>query len=349
MPANPITGDSCLDAARASAFARVALANVVREYPNKLDHVLNGDADVAAPRALHPAFYGSFDWHSCVHMHWLLVRAARLFPALPEAPAIVATLDAHLSPANIAGELAYLAQPSRATFERTYGWAWLLKLSAELKLWRADSPDGPASRWDEALAPLAKAFVARFLDHLPRSPYPIRAGTHANSAFALDLALDYAEAASHAPLDALVRARARDWFGGDADYPARYEPSGDDFLSGGLMEAALMQRVLVPGAFAAWLDRFVPDWSEAAIGAWLAPPSVSDRTDPKTVHLDGLALSRAWCWRRLANAFAADDPRRRIALEAAARHLEAGLPQVVGGDYVGEHWLASFAVLALTA
>jgi hypothetical protein len=347
MSASPAIPASTLDANRASAFARVALANVVREYPNKLDHVLNGAADVASPRALHPAFYGSFDWHSCVHMHWLLARVARRFPTLAEAPAIVATLDAHLSPANVAAELAYLAQPSRATFERTYGWAWLLKLAAELKLWRADFPDGPASRWDDALAPLAQAFAARFVDHLPRSAYPIRAGTHANGAFALDLALDYAQAAPHAPLDALVRSRARDWFTPDAAYPARYEPSGDDFLSGGLMEAALMQRVLAAGEFAVWLDRFVPDWSEAAIGAWLAPPRVSDRTDAKIVHLDGLSLSRAWCWRRLARAFDSADPRRALALTAAARHLDAGLPQVVGGDYVGEHWLASFAVLAL--
>jgi len=348
MPSNPAIAPYALDAARASAFARVALANVVREYPNKLDHVLNGPADVASPRALHPAFYGSFDWHSCVHMHWLLARVGRLFPAIPEAFAIAATFDAHLAPAAIAGELAYLAQPSRATFERTYGWAWLLELSAELRRWRAELPESPARRWEEALAPLADAFAARYLDHLPRSPYPIRAGTHANSAFALDLALDYAEAAHHAPLATLVRAKAREWFGKDAGYAARFEPSGDDFLSAGLMEAALMQRVLAPGAFAAWLDRFAPDWSEAAIGAWLVPPRVSDRADAKIVHLDGLSLSRAWCWRRLAKGFASEDPRRALALTAAERHLDAGLPQVVGGDYVGEHWLATFAVLALT-
>jgi hypothetical protein len=183
---------------------------------------------------------------------------------------------------------------------------------------------------------------------MPRSPYPIRAGTHANSAFALDLALEYAEAASHAALGGLIDGKAREWFGADAAYPIRYEPSGDDFLSGGLMEAALMQRVLGPGEFAAWLDRFVPDWSEGVLGAWLTPPRVSDRGDAKIVHLDGLSLSRAWCWRRLARGLAADDPRGALAREAAVRHLDAGLPQAVGGDYVGEHWLASFAVLALS-
>ena len=349
MPALSTPADLLLNASRASAYARVALANVTREWPNKLDHVMNGPEDVALPRALHPAFYGSFDWHSCVHMHWLLARVGRQFPVLTEAPAIAATFDAHLAPTNIAGELAYLRQPSRRTFERTYGWAWLLMLSAELKRWRMGSTGGLAGRWDDALAPLADAFVARYLDPLPRTPYPIRAGTHANDAFGLDLALDYAEVVPQAELAAAARAKAIEWFSEDERYPAAYEPNGDDFLSGGLMEAALMQRVLPASEFAVWLDRFVPDWSEPAIGSWLAPPRVADRADAKAVHLDGLSLSRAWCWRRLARAFPGDDPRRALALEAARRHLDAGLPRSVGGDYVGEHWLASFAVLALTA
>lgn len=349
MPARPTPDPATLDAARAAAFARVALANVVREYPNKPDHLLAGPDDLAPPRALHPAFYGSYDWHSCVHMHWLLARVARLFPGLAELPAIVATFDAHLSPANVAGEVAYLGEPGRATFERTYGWAWLMALAAELARWRDASPRGPAARWCDALAPLAGALVGRSLEHLPRSPYPIRAGTHANSAFALDLTLDYAETVGHAELARVVRDQARAWFGADAAYPARYEPDAEDFLSGGLMEAALMQRVLPGAAFGAWLERFAPDWSEGAIGAWLAPPRVADRSDARIVHLDGLSLSRAWCWRRLARAFAADDPRGALASRAAARHLAAGLPQAVGGDYVGEHWLATFAVLALTA
>ncbi len=336
----------------AGRFARLALGHVTREYPNKLDHVLDGPGDVRGPRALHPVFYGSFDWHSCVHGFWLLARVARRFPALPEAAAARALFDAHLTPERVAGEVAYLARPSARGFERPYGWAWLLALAAELA--RHATPDG--RRWAEALAPLAAAFAARFQVFLPLAAYPVRVGTHFNTAFALALALDYADAGGAdagaavggdggPPLGELLRARARAWYAGDRDCQA-WEPGGDDFLSGALVEAECMRRVLPAGEFAGWLHAFLPRLARGEPAALFTPAAVSDRTDGKIAHLDGFNLSRAWCWRALAGALPADDPRRAPARDAARAHLAAGLPHVAG-DYMGEHWLATFAVLAL--
>ena len=331
------------DAAFATRFARLALDNVVREYPNKQDHVIAGPDDVQRSRVLHPAFYGSFDWHSCVHMHWLLARLRRLHPALPERAAIDACFDAHLAPGNVAGELAYLEHPEAAAFERTYGWAWLLKLAEELL---RSGP--PARRWADALAPLAAAFAARFLDYLPRAQYPWRYGLHANSAFALAFALDYARAAGADLLEAACSNKARAWFGADRDVPARWEPSGADFLSPALMEAELMRRVLAPADYRTWLTHFLPGFAAGAPAALFAPVDVRDRSDGHLVHLDGLNLSRAWCLRGIAAALPAADPRRRLATAAAAAHLAAGGAGLDSGDYVGAHWLATFALLAAT-
>jgi hypothetical protein len=325
----------------ASRFARLALSHVTREYPNKLDHVLNGPEDVRDPRALHPLFYGSFDWHSCVHGYWLLARLVRRIPDLPEAPRVRALFDAHLTAANVAGEVAYLEQPSRVTFERPYGWAWLLMLAAELR--RDVTPAG--RRWSAALAPLADAFVRRFVDFLPKATYPVRAGTHFNTAFALALALEYAATVGDERLDALLRARARAWYGGDADCQA-WEPAGDDFLSPALVEAECMRRALPAGEFAAWVDRFLPRLADRDPATLFRPATVSDRSDGKIAHLDGLNLSRAWCWRALARSWPTDDPRRAAALHAATAHLASSLPHVAV-DYMGEHWLATFAMLAL--
>jgi hypothetical protein len=327
----------------ASRFARIALGHVTREYPNKLDHVLDDPADAATPRALHPVFYGSFDWHSCVHGYWLLAHLLRTCPVLPEADAIRSLFAEHLTPDKVAAECAYLDRPSARGFERPYGWAWLLKLAAELALWE----DGEARAWSSALAPLASAFAARFQAFLPRATYPIRAGTHANTAFAVTLALDYAAACDDPALDRLLRETALRWYAGDRDCPA-WEPSGDDFLSPALMEAECMRRVLPAGDFIPWFGRFLPRVARGEPATLFQPAEVSDRSDGKIAHLDGLNFSRAWCWRSLLAALPAQDPRRPIMAEAAERHLAASLPHVAG-DYMGEHWLATFAALALAS
>jgi hypothetical protein len=326
----------------ASLFARVALGHVAREYPSKLDHVLDDAHDALAPRALHPIFYGSFDWHSCVHGYWLLTHLHRRFPELPEAASIRRVVDAHFTTVNVEAELAYLGRRSSGTFERPYGWAWLLKLAAEL----AASTSEEGKRWSSTLAPLAEAFAARFFEWLPRATYPIRDGAHRNTAFALALALEWADVRDPA-LGRAVRDKARAWYENDRDCPA-WEPGGDDFLSPALVEVECMRRVLDADTFSAWLDGFLPRLSSKEPKTLFEPAIVSSRSDGKIVHLDGLNLSRAWCFRRLASSLdkAQGDPRREIALEAARSHLAVSLPHVAG-DYMGEHWLATYALLAL--
>jgi hypothetical protein len=328
----------------ASKFAGLALAHVTREYPHKLDHVMRGPADVRGPRELHPVFYGSFDWHSCVHGYWLLARLLRRFPGLPEAPRIAALLDAQLTPELVAAEVSYLHEdPVRRGFERPYGWAWLLMLAAEFA--RDESDAG--RRRSAALAPLADAFAQRFRDFLPKATYPVRVGTHFNTAFAVALALEYADASGDTALREMLAERAVAWYGADENCQA-WEPSGDDFLSSALIEAECMRRVLPPDEFGRWIDRFLPRIGHGQPATLFTPAIVSDRTDGKIAHLDGLNLSRAWCWRSLARTWPADDPRRARADAAAGAHLAASLPHVAG-DYMGEHWLATFALLALEA
>jgi len=307
-----------------SAFARVALDNVARAYPRRLDQLLAGPDAEWRPGVLHPAFYGSYDWHSSVHMHWLLARVLFLHPDVPERAAIEARLDRHLTAANIARELAFFNSPGGLTFERPYGWAWLLELQAELIR---------LQRWHREVAPLADALAARFIRFFETSTYPVRAGTHGNTAFACILALDYARTAGNAGLERAIEAAARRWYLGDRDYPVAYEPSGDDFLSPALVEALLMKRILPDGEFSEWLKRFLPP----DLGPLTRPPTVVDHADAKQSHLDGLCLSRAWCFMLLGFE------------ELSKKHLEAGMPHVVGGAYAGEHWLASFALLALSA
>jgi hypothetical protein len=324
----------------ASSFARIALGHVTREYPNKLDHVLDGPADARGPRDLHPIFYGSFDWHSCVHGYWLLAALLRREPGIPEAGQIRALLDDALTEAKVAGEVAYLARPSARGFERPYGWGWLLKLQAELL-----AHDDP--RWARALQPLAEAFAQRFRDFLPKAHYPIRTGVHSSTAFALALAQDYAAAARDTALSDLFRDKARAWYLADRDAPA-WEPSGDDFLSATLMEAECLRRLLPPAEFAPWLKAFLPNAAQSRPETLFSPAVVTDRSDGKIAHLDGLNFSRAWCWREIAATLPAGDPLAAVAEDAARRHMAASLPHVAG-DYMGEHWLASFALLALTA
>jgi DUF2891 family protein len=342
--ATPMQAPITLTRAHASRFARVALANVEREFPNKLDHVIAGAEDVASPRALHPAFFGSFDWHSCVHAHWMLTRVLKTHTLAPEAPQIRAALNAHLTTANIEAELAYFERPESRAFERSYGWAWLLKLAEELACWC----DADAHRWSRDLSPLTYAVVERYLSWLPVAAYPIRHGVHANTAFALAFAFDYACRCDAGRLRDAVAAKAREWYAADADAPAAWEPSGSDFLSPALTEAALMRRIYDTPEFDAWLARFLPGIESRAPAALFTPVEVSDRSDPFIVHLDGLNLARAWCWRDIAAALPADDARAPLAREAATAHLAASLPAVTRGDYVGTHWLATFAVLALT-
>ena len=332
---------STLTAVTASKFAKLTLAHVTREYPNKLDHVLNGPLDLREPRDLHPVFLGSFDWHSCVHGYWLLATVLRLFPDVVQAREIKKLFDAQLTSSKVEAEVDYLDQPLRATFERPYGWAWLLMLAAELSRHESKS----ARQWSEALAPLARAFADRFLAFLPKATYPTRVGTHFNSSFAISLALEYAQVANSEGLRKLLVIKARDWYGTDSDCQA-WEPGGDDFLSPALMEAECMRRVLDAADFSSWLDRFLPRLADREPGTLFKPAIVSDRSDGKIAHLDGLNLSRAWCWRSIASSWPASDPRRSIALEAADKHLAASLPYVAG-DYMGEHWLATFALLAL--
>jgi hypothetical protein len=329
---------------QASAFARLALKGIDKEFPNKPGDVLNGTADVKSPRAMHPAFWGCFDWHSSVHGHWMLVRLLRLFPDLPEKQQIRAVLAEHLTAKSLQAEADYFAQPNRRTFERTYGWAWLLKLAEELHGW--DDPD--SRQWSHNLRPLTDVIVARYVAFLPKQTYPIRSGVHPNTAFGLALALDYARAADNKQLRELIEERSRTYFGKDAGVPAAWEPDGADFLSPSLQEADLMRRVLPPGEFAAWFRRFLPDVARGEPKNLLEPAKVTDRTDPQLVHLDGLNLSRAWCMRSIAAALPREDAARKVLAESARRHAEAALDHVASGDYAGEHWLASFAVYLLS-
>jgi hypothetical protein len=320
----------------AQRFATIALGHVGREFPNKLGQVLTGPGDLARPRALHPIFYGSFDWHSAVHSHWLLARVLRRFPDIASANAIRGWLDQAFTEANVAGELAFLALPSARGFERPYGWAWLVMLQAEL-----ESQDHP--RWAAAMQPLARAFEARFLEWLPNATYPVRVGTHGSSAFALALAHRYAPFAADPGFGEALTTAARRWFESDADVRP-LEPSGADFLSPTLITAECMRQTLPTADFAAWFARYLPRLADGEPAALFEPAEVSDRTDGQIAHLDGLNLSRAWCWRHLAEvAPAAVRPRLEA---AAARHLAAALPHLAD-HYMGEHWLASFALLAL--
>ncbi|WP_288806329.1 DUF2891 domain-containing protein [uncultured Novosphingobium sp.] len=320
----------------AARFIRIALGHVGREYPHKLDHTMSSDADVLPPRVLHPAFHGSYDWHSCVHGWWTVLTLTRLHPDLPEAAQAIARADETFTEDKLAAELAYLDRPLSGGFERPYGWAWLLYLHLE-----ASRHDGRL--WAARLEPLARAFASRLAHYLTILTYPIRTGTHFNSAFALALSLEWADTFDPALADQ-IRAKAATWFSGDADCQA-WEPGGDEFLSSALSEALLMRRALGEAAFTDWFARFLPNLAQRRPAALFTPAHVSDRSDGKIAHLDGLNLSRGWAWREIASATPA---LAQIAGEAAEAHLAAALEHVEG-DYMGEHWLASFALLAMLA
>jgi hypothetical protein len=323
-----------LNAQLAGRFATIALGHVAREYPHKLDHVLLGDGDALPPRLLHPMFYGSFDWHSCVHGWWTLLTLRRLFPRGEAAPAIANLADRTFVAAKVAAELAYLDRPHSAGFERPYGWAWLLYLHLEASRHRDRA-------WGSELEPLARAFAERLKGHLAKLTYPIRVGTHFNTAFALILSIEWAE-----QFDGELAATIRSWgiekFALDRDCQA-WEPGGDEFLSPALIEAMCMARILPAGEFASWFKNFLPHLARGEPATLFTPATVSDRSDGKIAHLDGLNFSRAWCWKAIAPLLEPSAADR--AHTAAKRHFDAALPHVAG-DYAGEHWLASFALLA---
>lgn len=331
----------------AGAWAAVALANIDREYPYAVLQTVHGPGELPArPRDRTPVFFGSFDWHSCVEMHWILVRLLRLVPDAVPAQVIRARLDETFTAAGAAAEAAFVTSPDTGVYERPYGWGWALQLTAELARW--DDPD--ARRWTAALAPLDRALESALLAWLPSLTYPVRHGVHANSAFGVSLALDRADqlaAGGRGELRAGLEAAADRWFGADTDAPARFEPSGNDFLSPSLVEAELVGR-LHPASFAPWLQAFLPGLASREPVELFTPAVVSDSTDGHLGHLHGLNLSRAWALRRVAALLPAGDPRVAVARAAAREHAAAALPHVVGGDYALEHWLAAYALLLAT-
>lgn len=328
----------------AGAYLRLACDNIIREYPVSPWIVADGPADYRLHREDHPAFYGSFDWHSCVEMFWAAIRILRLFPDLAGRDDALAMLDAHLTRDRLAAEAAYFADDRHRGFERPYGWGWLLALWHELSQWS----DPRAAPWHADLAPLANVIMDRLDAWLPHLTYPQRIGMHANTAFGLTMAWD-AMAAARPALLATCRQRAIDWFGRDADYPFAYEPSGADFLSAGLCEAVLISRVLEPATFAAWFKGFFPTAAEHQPASIFVPAEISDPTDGQIAHLHGLNLSRAWAFFTLADVLGPDDPRHVIFHAAADRHASASLDDVAGSHYMVEHWLMVYAVLYLTA
>ena len=332
---------------RADDYLAVSLRNIVREYPVFPIFIASGPGPYPTHREAHPAFFGCFDWHSCVELHWVIVRLLKLFPDLPGAAEARATLGELLTASNIATEFAFFADPNHRSIERPYGWGWLLTLQHELATW--DDSDG--RRWANAVEPLARHFGESLLEWIPRLTYPVRTGVHPNTAFALSRSFAYA-----LHLDSLGDPRLRDtisersayWFRGDTDYPVRYEPSGSDFLSAGLCEAELMSLLLSSAELAEWLTTFLPGLAEEEPQSLFLPAEVSDPTDGQIAHLHGLNLSRAWALTRLAERLPEGDHRIEPMLTAARRHAEASLPQVAGSHYMVEHWLACYAVLLLS-
>ncbi|MEV6909149.1 DUF2891 domain-containing protein [Amycolatopsis sp. NPDC051071] len=333
--------------AGADELARTALTNVVREYPHHETHWQVEGVPIATPRQSHPCFYGSCDWHSCVEMFWVLVRLLRRHSALVPATEIRRTLDEHLTTESLAAEAAYFTPGEHRATQRPYGWSALLELTVETATW--DDPD--AARWSTALHELSSVFVTRYLDWLPRATYPIRSGVHDNGAFGLSRALPYADhlAAQGDPrLRQVITETAWRWFGSDSDYPGSWEPSGADFLSPALAEAELMTRLLPPAEFGSWLHGFLPGLADRAPAALFTPAIVTDTSDGLIAHLHGLNLHRAWCWQRLTHALPVGDERISAMLDAARAHTHASLPQVTGGSYAVEHFLAYYALLLLS-
>jgi hypothetical protein len=327
----------------ASRFAQMALDHLNREFPNKLMHAMSGPQDAKTPRELHPIFYGSYDWHSCVHGYWLLLRLIDKYPQLPEAEQIIAIVQQHFTAENVAGEMTYLQQPQHKGFERPYGWAWFLRLVQQLNAMSLPQAAG----WAKTLTPMSQFFEQAFVEFLPKATYPLRVGSHFNTAFALSLALEYSRSVANNALTAQIEQAAKRWHLQDVNCQA-WEPGGDEFLSPALMEAELMRRVLPQAEFSQWFSDFLPHLAQRQPQALFVPATVTDRTDGKIGHLDGLNLSRAWCQRSLAAALPSGDPRIAPLRQSAQQHLDSALDHL-DTDYMGQHWLATFALLALEA
>lgn len=344
-------------------FAELALKCVHSEYPNKIGHVLASDADVRPPRELTPSFYGCYDWHSSVHGHWLLARYTHLYPNAALATEAKTALKTSLTSEKIAQEVIYINGAGRASFQRPYGLSWVLQLGTELRQW--GQIDAEARQLSQNLAPLEAVASAKLKAWLPKLRYPVRVGEHSQTAFGLGLALDWARAANDVELETLIIARSRDYYLGDKNCPINYEPSGEDFLSPCLGEASLMARVLPQNEFATWLRAFLPTIPNEPRGpvvvsgysrsdprasnvlygiAWLPVGVVTDRSDPKLAHIDGLNLSRAWMLKRVLQSLPLND-RRRLAITNTMRvHKDAALPFVTGEHYEGGHWLGTYAM-----
>ena len=327
-------------------FAQLALGCVHKEYPNIIRHKLASDADVKPPRELYAAFYGCYDWHSSVHGHWLLVRLLNTHLDDVDSAQIIAALSQSFAPEKVAAELAQLTGPSAdPSFERPYGIAWFLQLTAELR--QSDSPQARA--WLETLKPLESPLVENFSQWLTKLSYPIRSGEHSQTAFAFGLALDWSRIAGNGDVEALLLNKVRHFYAGDVDCPIEYEPSGHDFLSPCLAEADLMRRVMDAGEYASWLTAFFPTLPADGPGDWMSPVTVTDKSDGKLAHLDGLNLSRAWMLEGIASALSIDDKRRGALLHSAQLHRRAGIDAVTNNlHYMGSHWLGSFATYLQT-
>jgi hypothetical protein len=326
------------------SFAKLALKNIQTEYPNKPGNVVVDLDSVRTPKEMHPAFYGCFDWHSSVHGHWMLIRLLRLYPNQKLENVIREKLNQNLSAENLAGELRYFEEKQHKAFERTYGWAWYLRMVDELEDW--DDEDG--KRWRENLRGLEELLVKRTFDYLPKLSFPIRTGLHGDTGFALAQILDYARKLNNAELEALIVKRAKDYYLGDVKYPTKYEPSGQDFFSSCLNEADLMRRVLAPQEFSKWFDRFLPTLKDGDGGNLLVPVEVSDTKDGYIVHLAGLNLSRGWCMQGISSSLPEEDSRGQLLKRSAADHAEMGYKYVFSGNYEGDHWLATFAIYLQT-
>ena len=335
----PKLGDQLSDQ-QVAAFAKLALDGLDTEYPNKPGHVFDGPDSIAPPKELTPAFYGSFDWHSAVHGHWMLIRLLRQFPENSLESEIREKLNQHLSADNIKAEAKFFSEKRNKSFERMYGWAWYLRMVAECETW----DDSDAKKWRDNLRPLEEVLVERAMAYLPLLQYPIRTGQHPDSGFALGQLLDYARAVGNEELEALVVERAKDFFANDTDYPTKYEPSGHDFFSSCWNEADLMRRVLTQDEFVQWFDKYLPSLKTGESGNLLIPVEVADVTDGKLVHLAGLDLSRGWCLQGIASSLPEDDSRVELLNQSAAEHAQMGYKYVFSGHYAGEHWLATFAI-----
>jgi hypothetical protein len=323
----------------ANHFADLPLRCMQREFPYKTGITFSDSSLTGKPREYHPAFYGCFDWHSSVHGHWMLVRLLKMFPGMPKAGEIRQKLEENLSEENIRGEMKIFATKDNKSFERTYGWGWLLQLQCELESW--DDPLG--RKLSGHVAPLARQIAGLFIEYLPKMNYPVRVGEHTNLAFSLRLAWDYAVLEKDSALKQTILRTAMRFYAHDANYPIQWEPGGNDFLSPGLEEADLMWRILPEADYVSWVKKFLPSLTDP--GFQLEPGKVQDRSDGKLVHLDGLNLSRAWDLYGIARHLPAN---KAHLYEVANQHLAEALPNVASGDYMGEHWLASFAVYALT-